>query len=116
MPTLNWLTRKDDIKVSGQMPYRILEPVAEGVYGEPGSGNLLIQGDNLDALKSLLPFYAGSVKCIFIDPPYNTRKDFEHYVVLTYRRGYPRKQTISAISAAIHTCPMSCVSMFERAA
>ncbi len=37
-------------------------------------------------------------------------------VVLAYRRGYPRKQTISAISAAIHTCPMSCVSMFERAA
>ena len=79
MPTLNWLTRKDDIKVSGQVPYRILEPVAGGVYGDPGSGNLLIQGDNLDALKSLLPFYAGSVKCIFIDPPYNTRKDFEHY-------------------------------------
>ena len=79
MPTLNWLTRKDDIKASGQVPYRILEPAAKGVYGDPGSGSLLIQGDNLDALKSLLPFYAGSVKCIFIDPPYNTRKDFEHY-------------------------------------
>jgi len=79
MPTLDWLTRKDDIKVSGQVPYRILGPVEKGVYGEPGNGNLLIQGDNLDALKSLLPFYAGSVKCIFIDPPYNTRKDFAHY-------------------------------------
>ena len=38
-----------------------------------GSGNLLIQGDNLDALAALLPFYRGRVKCIFIDPPYNTK-------------------------------------------
>ncbi len=79
MPSLNWLTRKDDIKASGQVPYHILESVDKGVYGKSDSSNLLIQGDNLDALKSLLPFYAGSVKCIFIDPPYNTRKDFEHY-------------------------------------
>ncbi len=41
--------------------------------------NLLIQGDNLDALKALLPFYRGQVKCIFIDPPYNTKSAFEHY-------------------------------------
>lgn len=40
---------------------------------------ILIQGDNLDALKTLLPFYAGRVKCIFINPPYNTRSAFEHY-------------------------------------
>ncbi|WP_408021853.1 site-specific DNA-methyltransferase [Spirabiliibacterium pneumoniae] len=38
-----------------------------------------MHGDNLDAVKSLLPFYAGQVKCIFIDPPYNTKKAFEHY-------------------------------------
>ena len=79
MPTLNWLTRKDDIKASEQVPYRILETAGKGIYGNPGNDNLLIQGDNLDALKSLLPFYAGCVQCIFIDPPYNTRKDFEHY-------------------------------------
>ena len=79
MPTLNWLTRNDDIKASEQVPYRILEAAGKGVYGDPSNGNLLIQGDNLDALKSLLPFYAGCVQCIFIDPPYNTRKDFEHY-------------------------------------
>ena len=48
MPTLNWLTRKDDTKASGQVPYRILEPVEKGVYGDPDSDNLLIQGDNLD--------------------------------------------------------------------
>jgi adenine-specific DNA-methyltransferase len=41
--------------------------------------NMLIQGDNLEALKALLPFYAGRVKCIFIDPPYNTRSAFEQY-------------------------------------
>src|SRR3546814_6146845 len=40
---------------------------------------MLIQGDNLEALKALLPFYAGRVKCIYIDPPYNTRTAFEHY-------------------------------------
>ncbi len=40
---------------------------------------MLIQGDNLDALKALLPFYAGRVKCIYIDPPYNTRSAFAHY-------------------------------------
>jgi adenine-specific DNA-methyltransferase len=40
---------------------------------------MLIQGDNLDALKALLPFYAGQVKCIYIDPPYNTKSAFEHY-------------------------------------
>ena len=38
-----------------------------------------MQGDNLEALKALLPFYAGRVKCIYIDPPYNTRSAFEHY-------------------------------------
>lgn len=41
--------------------------------------NLLIHGDNLEALKALLPFYRGQVKCIFIDPPYNTKSAFEHY-------------------------------------
>src|SRR3546814_6544423 len=40
---------------------------------------MLIQGDNLEALKALLPFYAGRVKCIYIDQPYNTRSAFEHY-------------------------------------
>jgi adenine-specific DNA-methyltransferase len=79
MPTLRWLTRDDDIRAAGKVPYRVLEEVPELGYGEQDSGNMLIQGDNLDALKALLPFYAGQVKCIFIDPPYNTRSAFEHY-------------------------------------
>ena len=55
------------------VPYRPLEPhPRQGVGGVDLSGNLLIQGDNLHALKALKPMYAGKVDCIFIDPPYNT--------------------------------------------
>ena len=53
--------------------------VPEHSYGDAKAENMLIQGDNLDALKALLPFYAGRVRCVFIDPPYNTRSAFEHY-------------------------------------
>ncbi len=79
MPTLNWLTRDDDIRAAARVPYRLLEEASELSAGEPDAGNMLIQGDNLEALKALLPFYAGQVKCIYIDPPYNTRSAFEHY-------------------------------------
>lgn len=79
MPTLNWLTREADLQKSRRAPYRLLEPVPELGYGDSTTGNLLIQGDNLDALKALLPYYAGRVKCIYIDPPYNTKSAFEHY-------------------------------------
>ncbi|MBX3095723.1 MAG: site-specific DNA-methyltransferase [Fimbriimonadaceae bacterium] len=55
------------------VPYRPLVPVPEKGIGEPDlTGNLIIHGDNLEALKALLPMYAGKVDCIFIDPPYNT--------------------------------------------
>ncbi|KAF0220198.1 MAG: DNA methylase N-4/N-6 domain-containing [Geobacteraceae bacterium] len=53
------------------VPYRPLEPVPERSIGED-SGNLIIHGDNLHALKAIMPHYAGKVDCIFIDPPYNT--------------------------------------------
>ncbi len=79
MPWLEWLDRKKDVAESGKSPYRLLEPVPKNDYGDPESPNMLIQGDNLDALKALLPYYAGQVKCIFIDPPYNTKSAFEHY-------------------------------------
>ena len=77
MPELNWLGDRKARQAARHVPYRLLQPVAE--VGAPGSENLLIQGDNLDALKSLLPLYAGRVKCVFIDPPYNTKSAFEHY-------------------------------------
>ena len=79
MPTLNWLTRDDDLRAAARVPYRLLEEATELSSGEPDASNMLIQGDNLEALKALLPFYAGQVKCIYIDPPYNTRSAFEHY-------------------------------------
>jgi adenine-specific DNA-methyltransferase len=79
MPILHWLTRDHDIGAAKRVPYRLLEEAPELSAGDPSAGNMLIQGDNLDALKALLPFYAGQVKCIYIDPPYNTRSAFEHY-------------------------------------
>ena len=79
MPTLRWLTRDNDVRTAEKVPYRLLEEVSELGYGDKHTGNMLIQGDNLDALKALLPYYAGQVKCIYIDPPYNTGSAFEHY-------------------------------------
>ena len=79
MPTLHWLTRDEDLRTASRVPYRLLEEAPDLSAGEPDTGNMLIQGDNLEALKALLPFYAGQVKCIYIDPPYNTRSAFEHY-------------------------------------
>lgn len=77
MPELHWLGDQDAKRAARRIPYRLLEPIE--TVGDPQAGNWLIQGDNLDALKALLPFYAGRVKCIFIDPPYNTKSAFEHY-------------------------------------
>lgn len=79
MPILSWLTRDEDLRAAGRAPYRLLTEDAALGAGDPNAGNMLIQGDNLDALKALLPFYAGQVKCVYIDPPYNTRSAFEHY-------------------------------------
>ncbi len=79
MPLLHWLTRDKDIHAASETPCRLLEEVRELSCGERDTANMLIQGDNLDTLKALLPYYAGKVKCVFIDPPYNTRSAFEHY-------------------------------------
>jgi len=79
MPWLQWHQRDEDLKAAAKTPYRLLHPVQSLSYGNEDAPNLLIQGDNLEALKALLPYYAGQVKCIFIDPPYNTRSAFEHY-------------------------------------
>jgi adenine-specific DNA-methyltransferase len=67
MPILRWLTRDTDISAAAHVPYRLLEEVTIHSHGDPDAGNMLIHGDNLDALKALLPYYAGKVKCIFID-------------------------------------------------
>ncbi len=72
MPTLNWIGKEAVVKHHKEVPFRLLEPVPELSCGDADSGNLIVQGDNLHALKALLPRYAGQVKCIYIDPPYNT--------------------------------------------
>lgn len=78
MPLLRWLTRDQDLRAADRVPYRLLDEVPDLSAGK-GYEGLLVQGDNLEALKALLPFYAGRVKCVYIDPPYNTRSAFEHY-------------------------------------
>jgi adenine-specific DNA-methyltransferase len=76
MPFLDWVNKNQAQQAAREVPYHLLKQ--EAVYGDPAE-NLLIQGDNLLALKALIPFYAGRVKCIFIDPPYNTQSAFAHY-------------------------------------
>jgi adenine-specific DNA-methyltransferase len=72
MPTLNWLGKKAVENHHQHVPFHLLKDVPELSVGAPEAGNLLVEGDNLLALKALLPYYAGQVKCIYIDPPYNT--------------------------------------------
>jgi DNA modification methylase len=70
MPTLDWLGKSKVINHHRDVPFRVLDRAY--TFGEPDSGNMIIRGDNLHALKALLPQYEGRVKCIYIDPPYNT--------------------------------------------
>jgi hypothetical protein len=72
MPELNWIGKAAVVKHHKEVPFRLLETDPELSCGDPDSGNLIVEGDNLHALKALLPRYAGQVKCIYIDPPYNT--------------------------------------------
>ena len=80
MPFLDWVNKNQAKAAVGAVPTHLLQQ--EAVYGGSDDSppeNLLIQGDNLLALKALIPVYAGRVKCVFIDPPYNTQSAFEHY-------------------------------------
>lgn len=77
MPTLDWIGKDKVINHHLDVPYRVLERQysydENGQHTEDnGSENMIIHGDNLSALKSLLPQYEGRIKCIYIDPPYNT--------------------------------------------
>ena len=80
MPFLDWVNKNQAKEATRAVPYHLLmqESVCGDVAGDCAD-NLLIQGDNLLALKALVPFYSGRVKCIFIDPPYNTQSAFAHY-------------------------------------
>jgi len=72
VPTLDWIGKKAVVNHHREVPYRLIHCDKDSSVGDPDAGNLLVQGDNLQALKALLPYYAGKVKCIYIDPPYNT--------------------------------------------
>lgn len=72
MPTLDWIGKSAVAGHHRRVPFRLLRCEPSLSLGESGVGNLLIQGDNLEALKALLPYYGGRVKCIYIDPPFNT--------------------------------------------
>ncbi len=71
MPTLNWIGKEKVVTHHQDVPFRVLDK--KYTFGDtPDSGNMIIHGDNLEALKALLPKYEGKIKCIYIDPPYNT--------------------------------------------
>ena len=77
MPTLEWIGKDKVVNHHLDVPFRVLERKysfdENGQHNEDnGSENMIIRGDNLEALKALLPRYEGRVKCIYIDPPYNT--------------------------------------------
>lgn len=77
VPTLNWIGKEKVVHHHQDVPFRVLEHrygfTEKGEQKKPtNSGNLIIHGDNLEALKALLPEYEGRIKCIYIDPPYNT--------------------------------------------
>jgi len=71
MPILEWLGKNEAVNTVNKVPYRLLKVNEKLSYGEQ-TENMIIKGDNLEALKALLPYYKGQVKCIYIDPPYNT--------------------------------------------
>lgn len=83
MPTqrleLTWIGKNNTEYDIANIEPRILIEDPEKSHGDPMSENMLIHGDNLLALKALLPEYEGKIKCIYIDPPYNTGHAFEHY-------------------------------------
>ena len=74
---LTWLGKEKEIKIE---PIILIEnKELSNIENDPETENMLIHGDNLLALKALESKYAGQVKCIYIDPPYNTGSAFEHY-------------------------------------
>lgn len=72
---LTWVGKNEEIKLEP----RILVEDKSKSYGDPNTDNMLIHGDNLLALKALEKDFAGKIKCIYIDPPYNTGSAFEYY-------------------------------------
>lgn len=74
---LTWYGKDEPVRVEPRL--LIENPALSNVAMDANTGNMLIHGDNLLVLKALESKYAGQVKCIYIDPPYNTGSAFEHY-------------------------------------
>lgn len=72
MPELNWIGKQHVVNHAEEVPFRLLRKAPDSSEGVADSGNMILHGDNLEALKALLPYYRGRVKLVFIDPPYNT--------------------------------------------
>lgn len=72
---LTWVGKDHKIRLE---PRVLVEDTTKS-YGDSDTENMLIHGDNLLALKALEQDYSGKIKCIYIDPPYNTGNAFEHY-------------------------------------
>ena len=72
MPKIDWIGKGVVVNHHREVAYRLVHCDKGFSAGDAAAGNLLVQGDNLEALRALLPYYAGRVKCIYIDPPYNT--------------------------------------------
>ena len=70
MATLNWIGKEAVVNHDKAVPFKLLKKVKSASVGT--SQNLIVHGDNLEALKALMPYYVGKIKCIYIDPPYNT--------------------------------------------
>ena len=103
---LNWIGKDAVVKHHKEVPFRLLEPDAAlscpkvGAGDTPNSaaasGNLIVQGDNLHALKALLPRYAGQVKCIYIDPPYQPLSRTANFTAYTSRGfGWSEQQRLA---------------------
>lgn len=72
MPELNWIGKQHVVNHAEDVPFRLLRKEPDSSEGIADSGNMILHGDNLEALKALLPYYRNRVKLVFIDPPYNT--------------------------------------------
>ena len=87
MPTLHWIGKDKVINHHLDVPFKVLEHFygfdnGKQIQKETQSGNKIIHVDNLEALKALLPEYEGRVKCIYIDPPYNTGKQIKQEMII----------------------------------
>lgn len=76
MPVLSWIGKESIVNHDKEIPFRLLKKIKNLSVGE--SENLIIEGDNLEGLKALLPYYQNKIKCVYIDPPYNTGN--EHWI------------------------------------